>query len=80
MKCCNKSITSNVPFNELKQGSTFLFNHKLCMKTWQDETSNGDRVIGVILETGELLYSSDFSDSDPWYETEVHEVNAECTY
>lgn len=79
MKCCKKSETSNA-FNELKQGDTFLFNNKLCMKTWQQETFNGDRVIGVILETGELLYSSDFSDNDPWYETEVHEVNAECTY
>lgn len=80
MKCCSKSEISNVPFNELKQGDTFLFNNKLCMKTWQEETSNGHRVIGVILETGVLLYSSDFIDSDPWYEIEVHEVNAECTY
>ena len=80
MKCCKKSETSNGPFNELKQGSTFLFNDKLCMKTRQEETFNGHRVIGVILETGELLYNSDFLDSDPWYEIEVHEVNAECTY
>lgn len=77
MKCRKNGSTTVI--SALSEGSTFLFNDRLCMRTAEDKSVNGQYIVGVVLETGELLYQSDFVTDDD-YIVEVQEVKAECIY
>lgn len=75
---CRRNEDSTISFSCLSEGDTFLFDDKLCMRVSEEECANGDYILGVILETGELLYRSNFIDDD--INVDVQEVNAECIY